>query len=89
MERRARGDGEAGRDCPREPAAEDIRKMRNHPPVRREGGRTRAVLQGTRERGKGGEKIEDQRTNISRTLGPVSSGDAILYQDAPIPPYPY
>ena len=49
-----RGDGEAGRDRLSEPAAEVIGKTRNHPPVRGEGGRTRAVVRRTGERGGGG-----------------------------------
>ena len=51
---RTGGDGEAGRDCTSKPEAEDIGKTRNDLPVRREGGRTCAVVRGTGERREGG-----------------------------------
>ena len=48
---------------------EDIVNKRNHPPVRREGGRIRAVVQGTDERERGGGGYQILKKQYIKTFG--------------------
>ena len=73
--------GEAGHDRLSELVAEVIGKTQNHPPVRREGGRTRAAVKGAGERGGGG--VSKTKNFGIKTFGDVIIGGRCLLPGPP------
>ena len=75
---------EAGCDRLSKPAAEVIRKTRNHPPVHREGGRIYAVVRRTGERGVG--EIKDKEVLDQDLWGRDHRGETSSTGTPPCPP---